>query len=54
MLDSIGIIIGIQRVGELRLQAWITLRDIERIGVVGDIQQLRHLRLAGIAAIVNP
>ena len=48
------IIIGVQRVGELWLQTRVSLCDVERVGVVGDVKQLSHLRLAGIAAVVNP
>ena len=36
MAYDIRIEIGIQRIGELRFQSRITLRDIQRVGVVGD------------------
>ena len=51
---DVVLIINIQRIGELRLQARVSLRDVERVGVVGDIQQLGDVRLTSVATIVEP
>ena len=39
MLGNVGVVIDIERVGELRFQSGISLSDIERVGIVGDIEQ---------------
>ena len=54
VLLDIVVVVDIQRIGKLRLQTRITLRDIEGVGVVGNVKQLGHLRLTGIATVVNP
>ena len=36
---------------ERRLQSWVTLTDIQRVGIVGDVQQVGHGRLTGRAAV---
>ena len=51
-ISDVIIVIKIQRVCELRLQSWITLRDVERIRVVGDVEQLGDVRLTGVATIL--
>ena len=51
---DVVVVIHIQRIGELGFQSRITLGDIERIGVVGDVEQLRDVRLPGITAVVEP
>ena len=52
--NNIIVIVEIQRICELRFQSWVTLCDVKRIGVVGDLEQLRHIGLTGISAIVDP
>ena len=51
---NIVVVITIERTGELRLQTRVTHGDVKRIRVVGDIEQLGHLRLTGIATVVQP
>ena len=51
---NVVVVIGIERAGELRFQSRITLGDVKRVRIVGDVEQLRHIRLTCIAAIVNP
>ena len=51
---DVVVVVGVQRVGERGLQSGVTLGDVEWVGVVGDVEQLRHLRLAGLAAVVEP
>ena len=52
VLAAVVLIVDVERVGELRLQSWITLCDVEWIGVVDDVKQLCDVGLAGVAAIV--
>lgn len=51
---DVVLVIGVKRIGELWLQSRITFCDKERIGVVGDIEQLGDIGLTGVATIVNP
>ena len=50
---DVVVVVEVQRVGELGFQAWVTLRDIERVGVVGDVEQLGDVRLLCVAAILQ-
>ena len=54
VLDDIVFVVDVQRIGELRLQAGVSLRDVERVGVVGDVEQLRDVGLTGVTAVVQP
>ena len=40
-------------VGERRFQSRITHGDIQRVAIVGDIEQLRHARLRGCAPVID-
>ena len=53
-LGDVVIVIDVEGVGELRFQTGISLRDVERVGVVGDVEQLGDVGLTGVAAIVKP
>ena len=50
---NVVIVISIERVGELRFQARVTLSDVERVGIVSNVEQLCHFRLACIPASVS-
>ena len=54
ILADVVVVVHVQRVGELRLQPRVSLCDVERIRVVGDVEQLSNIWLSGIAPIVNP
>ena len=42
MFLDVVVVFGTQIVGERRLQSGITLADVERIAVVGDVEQVGH------------
>ena len=42
MFLDVVVVFGAQIVGERRLQSGITLADVERIAVVGDVEQVGH------------
>ena len=48
------VVVDVERVGELRLQSWVSLCDVERVGVIGDVEQLGDVGLSGVASIVEP
>lgn len=54
ILTDVVVVVHVQRVGELRLQTRVSLCDVKRIRVVGDVEQLSNIWLSGIAPIVNP
>ena len=54
ILTDVVVVVHVQRVGELRLQPRVSLCDVKRIRVVGDVEQLSNIWLSGIAPIVNP
>ena len=54
ILADVVVVVHVQRVGELRLQTRVSLCDVKRIRVVGDVEQLSNIWLSGIAPIVNP
>ena len=54
ILTDVVVVVHVQRVGELRLQARVSLSDVKGIRVVGDVEQLSNIWLSGIAPIVNP
>ena len=41
----------VETMGERGLQSWVTLRHIQRVRVVGDVQQVAHRRLTAAAAV---
>ena len=47
------VIVQSQAIGERRLQARVTLGDVQRVAVVGDVKQVAHLRLLGCSAVVD-
>ena len=49
---DVVIVVEIERVGKLRLQSRVTLSDVERVRVVGNVEQLRDVGLAGVAAVL--
>ena len=48
---EISVVVNIDIVGERRLQIRITLADIERIAVIRQCEEVRHVRLSRIASI---
>ena len=50
---DVVVVIDVQRIGELRLQATITRGDIKRIRVIANLQQLGDIGLTGVATIVD-
>ncbi len=54
MASYVVVVVDVERVGELRLQSWVSLCDVKRIGVVGDVEQLGDVGLSGVASIVEP
>ena len=54
MVYEIGVVVQAQVVAERGFQSGVTLRNAQRIAVVGDVDQVAHLRLRRGAAVVKP
>ena len=50
---QVCIVVHLEAVGERRLQARITLSDVQRVAVISDIKQVAHLRLLCGTAVVD-
>ena len=51
LLDVV-VVLGTQTVGEGRLQSRVTLGDVERVAVVGNVEKVGHRGLRCISAVV--
>jgi hypothetical protein len=49
---DVVIVVEVQRVGKLRLQTRVTLRDVEWVRVICDVEQLSNVGLLRIASVL--
>ena len=54
-LPALGIVVveDTQVLGERGFQSWVTLADVQRVAIVGDIEQVAHRGLAGVGIILH-
>ena len=52
-LHVVGVEVAVYVVGKGGLQAWVTLTDVQGVGVIGDVQQIGHAGLVAASPVTQ-